>query len=472
MRAVIVGGGITGLTAAYRLQQHAEAAGVDLDVVVLEQAEQVGGKLHTEHIGGFTIEHGPDIFLARKPHGVALCKELGFADELQGTNPAFKGSYIQRRGELHPLPPGFSGLLPASAWGVMRTKLLSPTGKLRLALEPFIPRRTDTSDEPLGAFLKRRFGRETYEQLIHPLLSGIYGGDIETISLQATFPQFHAMEQAHGSVVKGLRAKQRTAPPALSSSAFVTMRDGMHTLPLRVAERLGPDVVHTNQHVIAVEREGDRYRVVRANDSTLSADAVLVTTPAFVAADLLRSMTPGLADELAGIPYTSTMIITLAYRADQVRRPLNGYGYLVPMSEGEAIRACTWSSSKIEGRAPDEHVLIRAFMGRHADEPCFQQSDDEILTAVTTALDRTLGLSGDPLHHRVTRWMRALPAYVMGHPQRLARIDAALEALPGLALAGTAYRGVGIPDCIADGERGASMLWKNLHARALQSPTA
>ncbi|MEM1094614.1 MAG: protoporphyrinogen oxidase [Bacteroidota bacterium] len=472
MRAVIVGGGITGLTAAYRLRQHAEAAGVDLEVVVLEQAERVGGKLHTERVGGFTIEHGPDIFLARKPHGVALCEELGIADELQGTNPAFKGSYIQRHGKLHPLPPGFSGLLPASAWGVMRTKLLSPMGKLRLALEPFMPRRTEASDEPLGAFLKRRFGRETYQQLIHPLLSGIYGGDIETISLHATFPQFHAMEQAHGSVVKGLRAKQRTAPPALSASAFVTMRDGMHTLPLRVAERLGSEIVRTGQHVLCVERERASYRVVRANDAALTADAVLVTTPAFAAADVLRGMSPTLADELDGIPYTSTMIITLAYRADQVQRPLDGYGYLVPTSEGEAIRACTWSSSKIAGRAPDDHVLIRAFMGRHADEPCFQQSDDEIITTVTAALGRTLGLRGAPLHHRVTRWMRALPAYVMGHPERLGRIDAALENLPGLALAGTAYRGVGIPDCIADGERGASILWKDLRARALQSPLA
>lgn len=458
---VIVGGGITGLAAGYWLQQKANACQRPIDLKVLEREEQVGGKLQTEHHNGFIIEQGPDIFLARKPRGIGLCEALGLSNQIQGTNPAFKGSYIQHKGQLHPLPSGFSGLLPANVWSVLGTPLLSLAAKLRLALEPLIPRRKETTDESLGHFIQRRLGRETYTRLVHPLLSGIYGGDIEQISLQATFPQFQALEQQHGSLIRGLRAKKSAPAGPNYGSAFVTLKDGMGSLPKAVAAQLG-DAVRCKQDVTAVHRTDPTFRIERARQAPLAADAVLVTTPAYHAADLVQSLSPDLAASLGAIPYTSTMTVTLGYDKADVPRPLDAYGYLVPASEGKLIRACTWSSSKIEGRAPKGSVLIRVFVGRSQEEPCFALSDDALLAAISKELHETLGIATQPQLVRIRRWLRAMPAYVMGHLERLTEIDEALADQPGLFVAGAAYRGVGIPDSIQDGERAAAALWSHI----------
>lgn len=453
-RVVIIGGGLAGLTVAYRLRDHA-------DVTVLEKAAEPGGKLRTEAFGGFLIEHGPDVFLARKPWARELCDELGL--ELQGTNPDVPGSFIRWNGRLHPLPEGFSGLVP-TLWGpLLRTSLLSPRGKARLLLEPLIPRRRNEGDETLGAFVRRRLGREAYERLVHPLLSGIYGGDIDTVSLQATFPRFHELEREFGSLMRGAAASRRARGVG---PAFVTLREGMGALPAALIRASGARVV-TGAVSFDVSRQAEGWRVncarsVAQPDGAVAmpeaqpggavtmseapeAQAVVIATPAFEAARMLGNAAPDIAAELDGIPYNSSILVTLGWSQTI---PLPGYGYLNPPRESPDVRACTWSSSKITGRAPEPGTLVRLFFGRGPTDPWLEASDDDLIARATREVRETMEIDASPTLTRVTRWPRAQPAYTMGHLDRLSRIDHLLDVSPGLFLAGSAYRGVGIPDVV------------------------
>lgn len=474
---LIIGGGISGLGAAWRLRQ----AAPHLTVTVLEASEACGGKLVTEHVDGYTIEHGPDIFLARKPWALDLCCELGLEDELMPTNPAYKGSFVQRGGRLYPLPQGMSGLVPSRLWPLLSTRLLSPAGKLRLAMEWLVPRRRGGADEPLGRFIRRRLGREMHERLLGPLLGGIYGGDVDKLSLRATFPQFHELEADHGSLLRGVKAASRRsaahAEPTgrWANSAFVTLRSGMQTLPEALVAGLtrgqNPARIITNCRVESVRLEPTAqtsgfYRV-KASGRFFGAPHVIVTVPAYAAADMLDGVAEeagndeiakdeiakdGIAKELRGIAYNSAVMVTVGLRRKDIPHPLNGYGYLVPEVEGKAVRACTWSSSKITGRAPADRVLLRFFFGRHAEDPLLRAGEKELLSHVACELVDILGVApgaaARPELVRVSRWLRSQPAYTMGHLERLGRLEGLVERLPGLVLTGSAYRGVGIPDVI------------------------
>lgn len=460
-RIVVVGGGISGLTAAYRLGRSMP----DSQVTLVEASERLGGKLETERFEDYVIDHGPDVFLSRKPWAVELCRELGL--ELQPTNPDLKGSFIQRRGRLHPLPEGFGGLVPTSWVSLARTSLLSPRGKARIALEALLPASKGTGDESLGAFVRRRLGVEAYDRLIHPLLGGIYGGDIDALSLEATFPQFRQMEREHGSLIRAARVKMRASRTSVSTPLFYTLRDGMQALPDRLSTvcrtqaRLGVAVTSIESVPTA---ENPRQLSVRLGDgSTLEADAVICTTPAHVAADALAPHEK-VADILRAIPYNSSSIVTLAFDRDQVPHSLDGYGYLIPASEGKAVRACTWTSSKIPGRAPAGGVLLRLFFGRSTDDPWLEAGDEELLACAADELKATLGVESRPKFHRVRRWLRGQPAYSLGHPERLRQLDSALTELPGLFLTGSAYRGVGIPDCIRQANETAVSVTNYLQA--------
>lgn len=442
-RVVIIGGGLAGLTVAYRLRDHA-------DVTIFEKAAEPGGKLRSEAIGGFLIEHGPDVFLARKPWARELCEELGL--EVQSTNPDVPGSFIRWNGRLHPLPEGFSGLVP-TRWGpLLRTSLLSPRGKARLLLEPLIPRRRNEGDETLGAFVRRRLGQEAYERLVHPLLSGIYGGDIDAVSLQATFPRFHELEREFGSLIRGAASGRRARAVG---PVFVTLRDGMGALPEALIRASGARVV-TGAASVAVSRETGGWRVRFARSETppdgavamseaLEGQAVVVATPAFEAAPILGNASPAIAIELALIPYNSSILVTLGWSQSF---PLPGYGYLNPPRENPDVRACTWSSSKITGRAPEPGTLVRLFFGRDPADPWLEASDEDLIARATREVRETMEIDAAPSLTRVTRWPRAQPAYIMGHLDRLSRIDHLLDESPGLFLTGSAYRGVGIPDVV------------------------
>ena len=456
---VIVGGGITGLAAAYRLQAQPIA------VTLLEQSGRLGGKIQTERRDGFVVELGPDIFLARKPRGIGLCRDLGLADRIQETNTTRRGSYIQKDGELHRLPEGLSGLVPTRLGPMMRSPLLSARGKLRLAMDWIRPPRRDEADESVGGFITRRLGEEAYTNLVEPLLGGIYGGDGHTLSLQATFPQLRAAEREHGSLLRGL-LKTRAAPSPTASwgTAFVTLRDGMDALIAGLAAHLTGVDIRLNQPVHKVTRVGDGYAVHTGEAAPVRADVVVITTPAHAAGPLLASLDGPLAEELSAIPHGSTMTLSMAFRAADVPRPLDAYGYIIPRSEGKPVLACTWSSTKIPGRAPEGMVLLRVFVGRSDLHAVFERNDEAILALARAELKAMLGITAMPLFYRLCRWRRAMPQYVLGHPERVARIEQRQAAHPGLFLAGASYRGVGIPDCIQDGERAAQQALSFLDA--------
>lgn len=447
MRVVVVGGGIAGLAAARRLEALVPAA----EIVLLEREAVPGGKVRTEREDGFVVEAAPDSFLTRKPRGVGLCEELGLADELVARRPEHRGSFVRRGDELHPLPEGLTGMIPTSLEALETTRLLSPEGKARFAAEPEVPPRSGAEDESVGSFVSRRFGPEAYEALIEPLLTGIYGGDGEQLSLAATFPQLRAIELEHGSVLRGL-----ATPPAPERPPFLSLRDGMGTLVDALADDLRRTEVLTGRAAARVTPRAHGYDVELADGGSVEAAAVLLAAPAYVTAELVADLDPELAAAHAEIPYASSAVVTLAFsRADVV--PLDGYGYVVPRSEGGDVLACTWSSQKWEGRAPDEAVLLRVYAGRHGGRDVTTASD-EALVALARDEIAFLDIRAEPRRAWVHRWPRGMPQYVLGHLERVARIDAALAARPGLAVAGAAYRGVGIPDCIASGEEAAESL--------------
>jgi oxygen-dependent protoporphyrinogen oxidase len=459
MRAVVVGGGIAGLAAARRL----EAVLPTAEVVLVEQDERLGGKVATERVDGFVIEAAPDSFLSRKPRGVGLCEELGLGGELVGRRPESERTFVRRGAELHPLPSGLTGMIPTNLDALAESELLSPEGRARLAAEVDVPVGGE-GDESIASFVSRRLGREAYEAFVEPLMTGIYGGDGEQLSLEATFPQLRALELEHGSLIEGLSAQ-----PAQSAALppFVTLRAGMDELVGALTRRLRRTRLVTGRPVGAVSRAGDGYRVELDGGDALETQAVVVAAPAFATAEMLSGLDDELAAAHAEIPYSSSVIVTFGLREEDVSHPLDGYGYVVPRVEGTDVLACTWTSRKWEGRAPDGALLIRVYAGRFGGPDLTTETDEDL---VRLALDELslLGIDAGPILTRVQRWPRGMPQYVLGHAERLARIEAALTDLSGLAVAGAAYRGVGIPDCIRSGEDAAESAAHALTAASLR----
>jgi oxygen-dependent protoporphyrinogen oxidase len=453
---VVIGGGISGLAAAHRLVQTAP----DVRVTLLEAEARLGGKIVTERVDGFVIEGGPDSFLAAKPRGVGLCEELGIAERLQGVTPQRRRAFVLSRGRLHDLPEGLSGLVPTRLAPLARSTLMSPLAKARVALDYAIPRRRGDGDESLGGFIRRRLGNEAWERLVEPLMAGIYAADGDTLSLGATFPQLRHAERQHGGLIRGVLAARgaASAPATDPNSAFLTPKSGLGELVATLEDRLrrGAVDIRTATAAHAVAQTADRFDVRLHSGEIVTADALIVATPPFAAADLLAECAPDLASDLAAIPHASTAIVTLVYRRGEIPHPLHGHGYVVPRVEGSPILACTWSSRKWAGRAPDGWELIRVFVGRSGQEDAASSSDDALIALARREVATRLGVQAAPSFWRITRWPRGMPQYTLGHPERIERIETALGALPGLFLAGNAYRGVGLPDCIASGERAAN----------------
>jgi oxygen-dependent protoporphyrinogen oxidase len=440
---VVVGGGIAGLAAARRLEATLPSA----EVLLLEADARVGGKIATEHVGGFALEAAPDSFLTRKQRGVELVRELDLEAELIGRRPEYARTFVLRREELHPLPTGLTGLVPTDLTALDGSRLLSSEGKARLAEEATIEPAPEADDESLAAFVRRRFGDEAYDALVEPLLSGIYGGDGDQLSLRATFPQLRELELAYGSVLLGLadsRPGMSELPP------FVSFRSGMHELVSALVASLERTRIETAAPATAIARRGGGYRV-SLEDAAVDADAVVLAVPAFVAAGLLGDLDGDLAAQHAAIPYASSVVVTLAYPADAFGSPLDGYGYLVPRAEGSDVIACTWTSRKWARRAPGGDHLVRVFAGRYGGRDLTAEDDEALLALARAELER-FDVHGEPVLTRVRRWPLGMPQYLVGHPQRVEEIEDALRAHPGLGLAGAAYRGLGIPDCIRSGE--------------------
>ena len=455
-RVVVVGGGITGLTAALRLAQAArQDAKLVIDVV--ERAERLGGKIVTHRVDDFLVEGGPDTFLARKPEGIALCRELGLADSLIPTNPEQRRSFVSRRGKLHQLPEGMSGLVPTRIGPLFLSGVLSPLGKLRAAWEPFVPRRVEGEEETVAGFVRRRLGPEAYDYLVEPLLCGIHAGNGEELSLSATAPVLRDMEEEHGSVLRGLRLAGRSVGNELEKfpTPFVSLAGGLQELVDALVRQLDGVNVRTKTAVVALHGGDGAVRVTLSDGEELATAAIIMAVPSFAAAELLEPINPAAAGVLRNIPFVSNAAVALGFRSAEVPRALSGYGYVVPRRERRAVLACSWSSSKLPGRAPDGRVLLRVFLGRAGQEIDDRIDDRQLIHDAREELASVLGISASPLFTRVFRYPKGMPQYTLGHQARLDELDRHMAASPGVKLAGNSYHGVGIPDCIKSGQTAA-----------------
>jgi len=457
-RVVVVGAGVAGLAAAHRVCELAAASGTTVKLTVCDAAWRPGGVVASERIDGFVVEHGADSFLTEKPWAMALCERLGITGELISTQPGERRTWVVHEGRLHPLPDGFLMLGPTALGPMLRSDLFSWRGKLRMGLDLVLPR-GGGGDESLGSFVRRRLGREALERVADPLVGGIYTADPERLSLAATMPRFLEMERTHRSVILGLR--QRAAEAAGSAGAryglFASHARGMGALIDALVDRLPRQSLRLGAPVAALGRVGEHWRV-QTGLETLEADAVIVAVPAFVAARLLEPLDARLGEELRAIEYASAATVSLAFPAAAVAGRLHGFGFVVPATEGRPLIACTFSSRKYAGRAPDGHELVRAYVGGARRPEMAEMPDAPLVALVRDQLRLLLGITAEPTLVRVHRHLRAMPQYAVGHLARVAEIERRVAAIPGLALAGAAYRGVGIPDCVRSGEAAADAL--------------
>jgi oxygen-dependent protoporphyrinogen oxidase len=454
----VVGGGVTGLVAAFRLAEAAEKD-AKLFIDIIDASHRLGGKILTERIDGFLVEGGPDTFLVRKPEGIALCKELGLEGRVIPTNGHRRRSFVAHGGRLHELPDGMSGLVPSRIAPLFRSSVLSPWGKLRAAAEPFVKRRPaeDEAEESVASFVRRRLGTQAYDNLVEPLLCGIHAGDGEQLSLEATAPILKDMEEEYGSILRGLRLSSKAAAAELTKydTPFVSLAGGMQELVDALIARLAPANVHTNTSVKRIERDGTGFRLELDSGEAITAGAVVLATPTHVAAELLAPLDASAAALLRQIPAVSNAAVSMGFKAPDVPHELAGYGYVVPRSERRRALACSWASSKLPGRAPEGHVLLRVFLGRAGQEVDDGTDDDTLIAEAREELRSTLGVVEAPVFSRVFRYPNAMPQYTLGHLTRVAELDRAIAETKGIFLAGNAYHGVGIPDCIRSGQKAA-----------------
>lgn len=456
-RVAVVGGGIAGLAAAHLLREIAPS----LEVALFEAGHRLGGALQTEHQDGYLLELGADNFITNVPWGVELCRRLGIAEQLLPTRPSQRRAMVIHRRRLVPVPAGFHLLAPSRIMPIVQTPLLSWPGKLRLLAEWLIPRRRDTADESLASFARRRLGREAFERLVQPLVAGIYTADAEKLSMQAALPRFLEMERRHGGLIRAAR-RQDQSDGADSSGAryglFVAPRGGMASLVDALAARLPPGTVRLNTPVCEIKPAGDGGWHVSIGGGAERFQSVVVATPAHAAAGLIGGFDADLAASLREIPYAGSAIVLVGYRREQIAHPLESFGFVVPAIERRGILAGSFSSVKFEGRAPEGRVLVRVFLGG-ADRPDqLELADDALRRIAIDELAELLGTRGEPELTRVVRWPASMPQYYLGHVQLVERIESLAARYATLALAGNAYHGVGVPNCIHSGEQAAERI--------------
>ncbi|BAS26566.1 protoporphyrinogen oxidase [Limnochorda pilosa] len=464
---VVVGGGVAGLAAAVEATGQTGREGCPLSVAVLEASGRPGGKVLTTEEQGYLVEAGPDSFVTSKPGVLEMARRLGLEKELlpQGTN----GSYVWSRGQLHRLPEGLFLLVPSRFLPFVTSSLLSWPGKLRMALDLVIPPRYGEADESLEHFVLRRLGREALERLAEPLVAGIHAGDPATMSVRATFPRFIKMEQQHGGLVRAALAARvegrrrrrsaaavRGAAPGPRRTFFMSFRQGLESLPRAMAAALPPGCLRLETRVDRLEPLPAGFRIHLEGGQALETRGLVLATPAAETARLLRPLDPAAADLVASIPQVSTATVTLAYRREQIPRALAGSGFVVPSVEGRKIMGLTYLSRKWPRPQPDPDVeVLRAFVGGAGHQDLVEAPREALVQAVREELRTMLGIEAPPLFARTFAWPRAMHQYTVGHLERVERLEARAAMFPGLALAGAAYRGVGLPDCIESGLQAA-----------------
>ena len=458
-RIAIIGGGISGLSAAFDLEQRRRTSG-DVAYILYESSPRLGGVLRTEHIQGCVVEAGPDSFVTEKPWAASLSSEIGLGDQLIGSNDADRKTYILTGGRLVEMPDGLMFMVPTKVVPTGLSPLFSWKTKLRMTRELFHPPRAVNHDESVADFVERHYGREMVDRLADPLLSGIYGGESANLSVRAVLPRFAEMERTHGSLGRAMlaaRKKISSSPRKSAPPLFTSLKNGMQHLAETLVTRLNPGSLATSTVVKTAVPESGGWRVT-AGQRSERFDAVIVALPGRAAGEVLRDASPELSSELAGIQYSSSITVGVAYGRD-VRQSLPpGFGLLVPRSEGKKLLAATFVHNKFPHRAPEDVALLRCFFAGSVAEEVWTMSDEQLIAVVRNELQQIVGLRAEPLFARVYRWKSAMAQYGVGHLERLDRIEALRKQLPGLALAGNGYRGIGVPDCVRSGRDAVRVL--------------
>ncbi len=469
-RVAVIGGGISGLAATYYLLKISKENNQPVDVILFEGSGRTGGVIQTERSDGFVLEKGPDAFITDKPWALALAKELGLEKELISTQSADRRSFIARRGKLLPVPEGFYLVAPLSVGTFLSSPIISWPGKIRMLAEPFLPKKKDAEDESIASFVRRRFGKEALERVAQPMIGGIYTGDPELLSLKAAMPRFFELEQKYGSLVRGLKteAKNKKDPAELASgprySLFASFRGGMQTLSNTLVNSIAGQSVRTDHSVRAVEYDPTvrKWKLDLGEKGLKEFDVVCVALGTAGASLLLKKQAPKISQKLDLIPHESVATVNLVYKKDQISHRLDGFGFVVPKTENKTMIACSFSSQKFQGRAPEGHVLLRAFAGGAFGRESLKKSDAELVSCVESELAVYLGISGKPVLTRLERYSGAMVQYALGHAKLVEDIRGMLAAFPGLHLAGAGYDGVGIPDCIRGAEVEARKMFNSL----------
>ena len=470
-RVVIVGSGITGLTTALALKDRASEIPEGLEIVVLEAGDRVGGNIATDRVDGFTVEMGPNGYLDNVPETLALISRLGLDEEVQQADEAAEKRFLFRNGKLH--------FLPADPIGFLRCGVLSVRGRIRVMFEPFARSRPEGVDETVFDFAARRIGPEAASVLVDAMVSGVFAGNVNELSLQSTFPKMAAMEADHGGLVKAMvakmvarrRAKKRgetivAGGPAGPAGRLTSFRNGLDTLPMRLAEELG-NTVQLNEAVVGLKRKHTTgWTVTTGKGATLDADAVVLTQPSPMTAPLLESAQSDLAAAVARIPAAGLAVVALAYRLEDIGGAPDGFGFLVPRSEGTRILGCLWDSSIFPGRAPADMALMRVMIGGANDAEAVALGEDELLDIVRREIAETMGLTADPYWTRIYRYPLGIGQYLVGHQDLLDHIHGHLEDLGGLWLAGSSYYGVSMNACIEKAGEQAGEILDHLNARS------
>lgn len=462
MKVIVIGGGIAGLAAAHRVMELAREKGAPLDLQVLEASPRPGGIVRTMHEGSFLLEEGPDSFITDKPWALDLARRLALDRELLPTNPGRK-SHVWWGGKLHPIPDGFYVMAPGKLKPILSSTLFSVDGKARISMERLVPVRKSKDDESVGAFVRRRMGAEALERLVQPLVSGIYGGDVDQIGMQGLFAKFVDMEQTHGSLSAAMRSAEKPPIPedgvsGARYSLFMTLRNGMGSLVDALLAALPKDSVLVNASVQSLERVSGRWDVTLDTGYKTSADGVIVALPAPKAARLLRAVDGGMADALGAVKYAASAAVYFSYPWSALGNVPETFGFVVPAAEKKSILGCTFASAKFQNRAPKDMALLRAFIApTHLD-----MDEEELLPIVERDVQSMLGIQGSTLFTAFKRHGPVMPQYSVGHAEKMSALDWRVKIIPRLTLAGNAYRGVGLPDCVKNAEDAAALLLEKL----------
>jgi oxygen-dependent protoporphyrinogen oxidase len=452
----IIGGGISGLSTAYYL------AKAGIPSTLIEARPRLGGVIQTEHVQGCVIEAGPDSFLSMKPAAMELVRDLGLADDVIGSNDHLRITYVWKAGRLVPLPDGLQLMVPTKLIPLISTRLLSWTTKIRMGMELFHPPGRHPRDQSVADFVTSHYGAEAVDYLAEPLLSGIYGGSPNALSISSVLPRFVELEAKYGSLTKGVLAELKAnKAQAKRLPLFRTLKNGLGQIVSTLTARIAGHATILHRRAEAVERTGGGFRI-RLDDGSLECAQLIMACEAHSAATLAGALDPRLASLLGAVPYSSSMTVALGFPDTAFPKPLNGFGFLVPKRERRRLVACTWVGTKFSHRVPPGTTLLRCFLGGMDDAAILSESDDAIVETVVNELHDIVGFRAPPAFSRIFRWPRSMAQYTVGHPARLAEIEARAAAIPGFHLAGNAYTGIGIPDCIRMGKHAAETVSKAL----------